>query len=64
MGQADAIGHARYEYVRKLNPREFHDLYMRNIQNDERLDDLVDAAMSAAADGFSADARAADSSTV
>ena len=36
-----AIGHARYEYVRKLNPREFAALYDEALA-DERFDDLMD----------------------
>jgi len=35
------IGHARYEYVRKLNPREFAALYDEALHGD-RFDDLVD----------------------
>jgi len=36
-----AIGHARYEYLRTLNPREFAALYDEALA-DERFDDLVD----------------------
>jgi hypothetical protein len=36
-----AIGNARYEYLRKLNPREFAALYDEALA-DERFDDLVD----------------------
>jgi hypothetical protein len=35
------IGHARYEYIRTLNPREFAALYDEALA-DERFDDLVD----------------------
>jgi hypothetical protein len=35
------IGNARYEYLRKLNPREFAALYDEALA-DERFDDLVD----------------------
>ena len=35
------IGHARYEYIRTLNPREFAALYDDALA-DERFDDLVD----------------------
>lgn len=37
---------ARYEYVRKLNPRQFTELYIRNLNGQGAFDDLVDAAMS------------------
>ena len=36
-----AIGNARYEYLRTLNPREFAALYDEALA-DERFDDLVD----------------------
>ena len=36
-----AIGHARYEYLRTLNPREFAALYDEALHGD-RFDDLVD----------------------
>ena len=36
-----AIGHARYEYLRTLNPRQFAALYDEALA-DERFDDLVD----------------------
>ena len=36
-----AIGHARYEYIRTLNPRQFAALFDEALA-DERFDDLVD----------------------
>ena len=36
-----AIGHARYEYIRTLNPRKFAALYDEALHGD-RFDDLVD----------------------
>ena len=36
-----AIGHARYEYIRTLNPRQFAALYDEALHGD-RFDDLVD----------------------
>lgn len=36
-----AIGHARYEYVRTLSPRQFADLYDEALHGD-RFDHLVD----------------------
>ncbi len=36
-----AQGHARYEVLRCLNPREFTELYMRGVAG-ERFDDMVD----------------------
>lgn len=32
----------RYEKLRKLNPRQFTELYERNIRGEGRFDDLVD----------------------
>ena len=32
----------RYETVRKLNPRQFSELYERNITSGQSFDDLVD----------------------
>ena len=37
-----AIGHARYEYVRTLNPRRFAALYNESLMGVHQLDDLVD----------------------
>lgn len=34
--------HARYEYVRRLNTRQFAELYQRNIRGEGAFDDLVD----------------------
>jgi ribosomal protein L20 len=33
----------RYEIVRRLNPREFRELWMENLNGKGRFDDLVDA---------------------
>ena len=37
-----AIGHARYEYVRTLNPRRFAALYNESLMGVHQFDDLVD----------------------
>ena len=37
-----AIGHARYEYVRTLNPRKFAALYNEALMGVHQFDDLVD----------------------
>jgi hypothetical protein len=37
------LAHARYEYLRTLNPQQFKSLYERNIKGEGRFDDLVDA---------------------
>jgi hypothetical protein len=37
-----AIGHARYEYVRCLNPSQFTELWHDNISGYVPFDDLVD----------------------
>jgi len=37
-----AVGHARYEYVRTLNPREFAALYDESLMGVHQFDDLVD----------------------
>ena len=37
-----AIGHARYEYVRTLNPRRFAALYNAALMGVHQFDDLVD----------------------
>jgi hypothetical protein len=42
------LAHARYEYVRKLSPRQFTELWTRNINGEGAFDDLVDAAIDAA----------------
>ena len=39
--EEEAIGHARYEYVRTLNPRQFAALFDEALHGD-RFDDLVD----------------------
>lgn len=39
------LANARYEYVRKLSPVKFADLYLRNIQGHGTFDDLVDQAV-------------------
>ena len=36
-----AHSHLRYEIVRKLTPKEFCDIYGRNL-NGERFDDIID----------------------
>lgn len=41
-----SVGHERYEFVRKLKPREFAELCRRNISGEGTFDDLVDAARS------------------
>lgn len=33
---------ARYEYLRKLNPREYASLFNEHIKSDKRFDDMVD----------------------
>ncbi len=37
------IGHDRYEKLRKLNPRQFGELWERHLKEDMRFDDMVDA---------------------
>ena len=37
-----AIGHARYEYLRTLNPRKFAALYNEALMGVHQFDDLVD----------------------
>jgi hypothetical protein len=37
-----AIGHARYEYIRTLNPRKFSALYNEALMGVYQFDDLVD----------------------
>ena len=39
---ATAIGHARYEYLRTLNPRKFAALYNEALMGVHQFDDLVD----------------------
>lgn len=36
------IAHARYEYVRRLNPRQFAELHEENIKSGVAFDELVD----------------------
>lgn len=36
-------GYERYETVRKMTPREFHDLYLRNLSGEASFDKLVDS---------------------
>lgn len=38
-------GHARYEYVRKLNVRQFQEIFIRNLSGEYHFDDLIDAAI-------------------
>lgn len=35
-------GYERYEKLRKLNPRQFFDLYSESIKSGKRFDDFVD----------------------
>jgi hypothetical protein len=42
------VGDARYEYLRRLTPRQFAELHERNIKGEGRFDELVDGAISAA----------------
>jgi len=44
IGRELFIARARYEYLRKLNPREFAALWARNIETGTHFDDLVDQA--------------------
>jgi hypothetical protein len=44
IGRELFIASARYEYLRKLNPREFAALWKRNIETGTHFDDLVDQA--------------------
>lgn len=37
-------GYDRYEYVRKLTPVTFHELWMKNIETGQEFDSLVDEA--------------------
>ena len=41
--EKDSINAVRYEKLRKLNPRQFAELYERNIKGEGLFDDLVDA---------------------
>lgn len=34
--------HKRYEYVRRLNPRQFTDLWEAHLKSDKLFDDMVD----------------------
>ena len=36
------LGYSRYEKLRKLSPRQFADLYQRNLNGEGHFDDLVD----------------------
>lgn len=40
-----ARGYLRYEFIRKLNPMCFAELYQRNINGEGAFDDLIDAEM-------------------
>ena len=40
--EEEAIGHARYEYLRTLNPRKFAALYNEALMGVHQFDDLVD----------------------
>ena len=35
-------GYRRYEKLRKLNPRQFEEIYLKNIHTGQKFDDLVD----------------------
>ncbi len=48
--KATELGHARYEYVRTLNPHQFADLVRENISTGVAFDALVDRARGAAHD--------------
>jgi hypothetical protein len=37
------VGYRRYEKIRRLNPREYHMLYMDCLDNDLEFDEEVDA---------------------
>lgn len=39
-------GHARYEYMRKLNVRQFQEIFICNLSGEYHFDDLIDAAIS------------------
>ena len=43
--RAGRLAERRYEFVRKLNPRSFAELYERNIRGEGQFDYLVDNAM-------------------
>ena len=43
--QGDAIGAARYEFIRTLHPHEFANLWRENVAGRGTFDDLVDAAI-------------------
>ena len=36
------IAHARYEYVRRLSPRAFAELWQAHINGNQKYDDMVD----------------------
>lgn len=42
-----AQGHARYEALRCLNPREYTEMWRRNLAGDARFDDMVDELVKA-----------------
>jgi predicted RNase H-like nuclease (RuvC/YqgF family) len=42
--------HDRYEYLRRLNPRQFSELCQSNIRGDGTFDDLVDRRIAKADD--------------
>jgi len=41
--QSRELSHQRYEKLRKLNPRQFQELWSKNIETGIGVDDLVDA---------------------
>jgi DNA repair exonuclease SbcCD ATPase subunit len=43
--ESNRRAHARYEHVRRLNVRQFADLFERNLHGEGAFDDLVDAAL-------------------
>lgn len=42
-----AQGHARYEALRCLNPRDYTEMWRRNLAGDARFDDMVDELLKA-----------------
>lgn len=39
--------HARYEYVRKLNVRQFQEIYLMNLHGDQPFDERIDSLINA-----------------
>lgn len=40
-----ALGFMRYEYLRRFNPRQFQELWNKNLNGAGGFDDLIDAMM-------------------